>query len=482
MRQCAVFGLPFLFFSLLSFAPRSGALQGQPALPVIVQITTQPLAPPIPSDFLGLSYEAPALTSPYFQKTNTVYVQLLRNLGPGSFRFGGNSVEFTYWLKAPTPADQIGNRKQPVVAITQEDLRRVFDFARFVGWHVILGVNLGHFNPQMAADEAHYAVQEGGATLTAIEIGNEPDLYGENGLRPKGWNFDAYNSQVTAYIHAIKAAAPRAPIAAPAFCCSEGYRWFPQFLANQASQLKLATFHLYPLFHSLPRNLNPTAQQLLSLSVEKREDTMLQTLVTDMAPYSLALRMAETNSVAGGGMPGVSDTYASALWVADYLFRVAEHGLVGVNLHGGFFKGGYSPIWEQKGVFSAAPEYYGILLFHLAAHGQPVQVETKEDNNLRFVAHAVRAPGRGLYVALINKDFQNEARVTVQVPNGYRSGEMIRLQGPAINAQEGITLGESSVDAAGHWRPKEWQSVRLKGQLAQVSVPALSAMLIVFRP
>src|SRR5579875_1962361 len=142
----------------------------QSAPVVNVRVTQEPIAPAIPKDFLGLSYEAPALTSPYFDLSNKVYVQLLRNLGPGSFRFGGNSVESTFWLQAPIGANQTARRplRRPTV-ITGSDLDRVFRFAHAIGWHVILGVNLGHFDPQMAADEAHYAVTHGGSALTGIE-------------------------------------------------------------------------------------------------------------------------------------------------------------------------------------------------------------------------------------------------------------------------------------------------------------------------
>jgi hypothetical protein len=45
---------------------------------------------------------------------------------------------------------------------------------------------------------------------------------------------------------------------------------------------------------------------------------------------------------------GVSDAFASALWGLGFLFDVAEHGGAGINFHGGFTPGNYSPICYLK--------------------------------------------------------------------------------------------------------------------------------------
>lgn len=69
---------------------------------------------------------------------------------------------------------------------------------------MIWGVNLGANNVTNAVIEAQAirkAFQSGGAAanagiiLDAIEIGNEADLYKNNGLRGSGWNVDQYIPQ-----------------------------------------------------------------------------------------------------------------------------------------------------------------------------------------------------------------------------------------------------------------------------------------------
>ena len=71
--------------------------------------------------------------------------------------------------------------------------------------------------------------------------------------------------------------------------------------------------------------------------------------------------MTEGNSCYHGGQPGVSDAFASALWAADYLLRVAQGGYAGVNLHGGG-EGYYSPITGEPNASKLRPEYYGMLM------------------------------------------------------------------------------------------------------------------------
>ena len=71
----------------------------------------------------------------------------------------------------------------------------------------------------------------------------------------------------------------------------------------------------------------------------------------------IPFRMGECNSYYNGGAMGVSNSYASALWVLDFLFGCAQGGAAGVNLHGGGDANGYTPIADNNGtVVEARPE------------------------------------------------------------------------------------------------------------------------------
>jgi hypothetical protein len=55
-------------------------------------------------------------------------------------------------------------------------------------------------------------------------------------------------------------------------------------------------------------------------------------------------RIGECNSFSGGGASGVSNSYASSLWVIDFLFDVALGGSTGVNMH----RGGDAPSYTRS--------------------------------------------------------------------------------------------------------------------------------------
>lgn len=66
------------------------------------------------------------------------------------------------------------------------------------------GVNLGSASTSNAVAEAKAimatfseggAAYEAGIILEAIEIGNEADLYANNGLRSSGWDINQYTAQ-----------------------------------------------------------------------------------------------------------------------------------------------------------------------------------------------------------------------------------------------------------------------------------------------
>src|SRR6202023_2346973 len=91
-------------------------------------------------------------------------------------------------------------------------------------------------------------------------------------------------------------------------------------------------------------------------------------------------RMCETASFSGGGKAGVSDTFASALWVLDYVWELASFGGAGVNMETGVNHLGwishYTPIGDDlKGHYGKAPEYYGLEAFARVPKGDVLAVD-----------------------------------------------------------------------------------------------------------
>lgn len=450
-----------------------------PPAGITAEVTVHPetLGRTIPPRFLGFSYEAPVLAKYYFEFRNKGFVHLLANLGTGVLRFGGNSVEFTYWSRH-------GTVKEPkeLAVLYPKDLNRLFKFSKKVGWPVMLGLNLGHYDPKMAADEAAYAVRRGGSALLALEIGNEPDVFMRNGLRPSTWDYADYLREFKAYVQAIRARTPNAPISGPTTCCR--WKWYPPFLAAEAPQLVMATFHDYPLVGSphLPRSSPryPTVQRLLSAKSMNKVANQVRQLVQDARAYHLPFRMAEANSESyDGGVDGVSNVFGAALWGADYCFTLAEQGAVGVNFHGDFGHAPFSAIHIIYGHYVAQPLYYGMLLFHAATPGRLVPVEVHTQANV--TAYGVLAPDGELHLVLINKDERASVDVRVAGLATYHHAVVLRLTAPSLNARTGITFGGRSVEPDGRWSPAPAKQMAQSGEVFHLQLPAASAALVNFR-
>jgi hypothetical protein len=151
--------------------------------------------------------------------------------------------------------------------------------------------------------------------------------------------------------------------------------------------------------------------------------------------------MSEGNSCWNGGQPGLSDTLASALWVADMMLDFASLGCAGVNLHGGG-NGFYTPIAGSLAAgFERRPEYFGMELVKWFAGA--TLVRTKLDcTNDRIRAYAARKSGSTLVLAINKTDKRATIRTSLRCAH-----RQWMLTGPAIDAKQGVTLSESRANA-----------------------------------
>ena len=413
----------------------------------------------------------------HFDVRNTEFVNLLSNLGPGTLRFGGNAVEHTGWSRSKR-AKAEGEQ----AVLTPEDLDRMFAFAKAIGWRVILGLNLAHGDPARAADEAAYAVTGGGAQLSAIEIGNEPDLYVRAWhFRPPSWQYQDFRNEFESYVHAIRAREPRTPIAGPATAQGLGATWFPEFLKDEGSVIAFATQHLYPM--SAAADIGPdspryaTIANMLSPASMQRVSEQVQQFAQATEAAHVRLRMGETNSASRGGKDGVSNVFAAALWGADYAFTLAESGADGLNFHSGFECRGYTPICRSGSEYVVQPLYYGMLLFHAAMPRQVVPVTVESSANM--AAHAVVGSDARLALVLVNKDPREPVRVQIQGTSARRA-KLLSLTGDAFDSASGIKFGGHAVSADGKWSPDRGETILSKRHVFEMTAPPASALLVQF--
>ncbi|MGH2866509.1 MAG: glycosyl hydrolase family 79 C-terminal domain-containing protein [Solirubrobacteraceae bacterium] len=460
---------------------------------------------PIRRGFLGFSVEFQAVrayTGNNPRVVNPVLLQLIRNLSPGqspTLRIGGDSTDVS-WV--PTR----GVKPPPYVSyrLTPGWLATTAALAHDLGAKMTMGLNLAANEPALAAAEARaYLKTIGRRFIAALEIGNEPNVYGKIQVlhtllgaplyaRPRDYGYPQFLSEFGAEV----AAAPRLALSGPALAVGptpELGSWvqtMPSFLRGQ-QRLGSLTVHRYPLrncFVAPSSPQYPTVANLLSSYSTTGLAASLRRWIAIAHAQHRAIRVDELNSVACRGKTGVSDTLAASLWVTDALFSLIHAGVDGINMHTlpnsayQLFQfshhGGH---WHAR----VQPVYYGLQLFAQAA---PVGARLISLHGLHgapaLSAWATRTADGTVRVVLINKSQRVSRNVTLLAPGAVRSATIERMQGRSVHSSD-VTLGGRSYGAStysGRLAAPALQSVKRRGRGYLVSVPRGSAALVTFAP
>ena len=419
------------------------------AAPISATLTIDESVPlaTVPSDFIGLSYESAQLANPaFFSAENTALISLFRELSEdGVLRIGGGTSEFTaFTIEEPPPAvpfDAVGPDTSKNVKsdtpITPKSLRNLRAFLDATGWRCLYGLNRGRGSIDRAAEEVSYAQGILGPRLIAFQLGNEPDAW-RNRYRPATWSYADYWKEWTAAHAAIVARVPQAKFAGPDVSNKMAFvTGFAEDAKRSAPDVVMLTSHYYAMGPAGASGM--TIDRLLSPDPKLERD--LAIAMTAARSADLPYRMCEGNSCWNGGQPGVSDTLASALWVADMMMDFASLGCAGVNLHGGG-NGFYTPIAGSLAAgFERRPEYFGMKLVGPLTGATLIRTELDCAND-RLRAYAARKSNSMLVLA-INKT-NGSAAIHTSFGRAHRQW---LLTGPAVDAKQGITLKNSSADA-----------------------------------
>ncbi len=431
--------------------------------------------------FAGLSYEKSQLYGPLFSPSNGNLIGVFQRLGPGLLRIGGNSTDKNVWT--PNGVGQTAGQIAP------SDVDSLAAFVKAAGWQCLYGVNLGGAatgatTSALAADEVAYAAQQFGSSLLGVEIGNEPDLYGYPGKYfADDWSLSQFLTLWRQFRAAIVATTPDVSITGPADATYEKTWTVPFGQAVTSSQITLLTQHYY------------RASDLLAMSTAAYLITPDPSLIGYLAllkagaqGIGVPYRMSECNSYYNGvndvGVNGISNSYASSLWVIDFLFNCAQGGASGVNFHGGGHVR-YTPIVNKAGsVIGIGPEVYGMLLFNLAGQGALYATELSA-GSLNVTAYAVKADSGVLDLILVNKDPTQNLQLSAQLPGTAISAKLLAMTqqssgatGPDLSATSGITIQGAGVNLDGTFSPAAPYTLEPSGSQLTCYVPALSAVLI----
>lgn len=451
----------------------------------------------VPSNFVGFSFD-PTYYSQYFStsynsnNSRNITKQLFNNFYPyqkPDVRFLGNNGMYwkngsytipTTWNAATaSPYNYIctscpSTNVATALSMTSGDDINTGDLDNYKGFLDLLnykpttlfGISLAFLDPERAKDFSLTVKNKFTGYNYLFEIGNEPDAYISNARRTSTYNATEYTNELKLIRDAVIA---NGNVAGPAYAKTNntsGTSWSPQigtFIDNVGSSLKLLTMHDYPLgLDAVGNNFNNYLSKFLSNNYTNDEvantSSGLAPSINTSKSKNVPFRLAEANSIAGGGSIGISDAFGSALWAMDFMFELAKAGSTGIDI---MTAGGtstyYSP-FTYSSTFVASgekvrvnPIYYGMLFFAKATQNDAKIMDinsqtgiSENTNNLKI--WATKDANNTLRVLVINRGTSltdlSSKTITITLPGSKMPGKKYDLlaSGGTITGAIGKTV------------------------------------------
>ncbi len=488
--------------------PEEGSDPEAPPVPVERRAVAPVAGAPVPPSFAGLSMEYRSV--PDLIGTggvvNPIFARLVDRLadegsGAPTLRFGGDSTDLSWWNpeRLPRPAE-IETDLDPAW------LAHLATWRARTGTPLLLGLNLGMGDhPRAAAMADAAAAALGPAGLAGFEIGNEPDLYASprrywvgrtlrvrGQKRPPGYDYAQYRDEVDAHVAAVAPASRGVPIVGGGFA---GAAWddHQADLFERLPAIRSYCAHAYPLKTCDPAVRTRGAAQLpklLAANAYAPIVTRMRHLAGVAAAHGATVRVSEMNSAICGGLRGVSDTFASALWGTDVLFGLADAGVRSVGFH--TWTGSiYGPVAfsraQGRTVGHVRPLFYAMLLFSRATPpGSRLVSVGPNPARGALKTWGTVDPAGTTRIVVINKDPLNERVVSLGVGGASRVARIERLSAPKLGSVNNVTLagqgwGGSTRDGKLRGRRRA-ERTRVAAGSVPVRMPAGSAALVVVPP
>src|SRR5205823_3666777 len=217
---------------------------------------------------------------------------------------------------------------------------------------------------------------------------------------------------------------PQVPLLAPALANPVASRkWIATLLAGPHPGLGEVSGHRYPYSGCALRGwrLYPTIERILSEHATAGTAHALTPVVKLAARAGLPFRLTEINSITCGGLAGVSNSFATALWAPDAVFEYVRTGARGVNLHARVDAINDPFTFDARGGLVVHPLLYGLILFarSLGPNARLVRTQWRASAP-RLKAWAVAVGRSTLHVLLLNKG-PSTISVTMTLPAGRRA-------------------------------------------------------------
>jgi hypothetical protein len=307
----------------------------------------------IAPDPIGLSIEYPLLAHD-LGRGRCPPASLLRTieaLGSPTLRIGGDSQD------SVAPA---GTPPHPgVTDLPPGFFSQLACLERETRIPIVVGLNLASGETAWAAELATSARAAVAPGRLSFELGNEPDIYGRT---VPWWNGRALLRTPmpwATYLRRARAVeallGTRSAIEGPDFASGRWVHSVPMLTA--ALHLRTLDAHFYPL-DACRNPAAATAAALLSRQIQTKISERVRVARYARAEHLPAV-ISETNSVSCGGVAGVSDQPAAAVWAVRMILRALRAGFAAVRFHAS--GRAYDPFVVNAGVVTTRPLYLGLL-------------------------------------------------------------------------------------------------------------------------
>ena len=464
-----------------------GAVVAAAGRPLQVTVRVGAAVRPIPNSYVGFSAEWPELAA--YEAGGPAFSRLLGLLSvahePVSLRLGGETADSTYW--------PIANERLPSKAyvVNRDYFVTLGQLARATRLSLSVDLNLAAQSPQMAQTVGRALRRWLPPTSVAgFEIGNEPDLYhsgyvGTMNISPGvgspfdwalGYSANAYAGDFARYARALRAIWPNVRYAGPEQCSAQTDYVLHALHTRAMSMLTLHRYEFNTRGGLFSPNY-PTQAKYLSAADTRGFAAKNRWFVSLARQAGIPVKVTEINDAVGDA-PGLTNSFATALWGANTLFDLLAEGMDGVNVH---LRLKYlnSPVTaSSSGGLTANPLYYGMLLVtRTLGQGASLMRVATTGAPQDLSAWVVRASNGTMRALLVNGSGSD---VVVRNRLGTAgAGTVMRLTASSPSATTDLQFAGRSLNSAGQWTGvSRVERVRSSHGVFAVSVPRYSAALL----
>jgi len=453
--------------TLLSLAAAQGTLQ----IPVTESLP-EDHSDFIDPSFAGFGIEPSNLFSfTGFAEPNELTFQLLDNLvsyagAPPHIRLGGNTQDYMVFSEDMDQYSWVNNPSSAGGGAFASDHMLIgptfFEVAnRFPeGTPITWGLNLAYQQPDYIDRLVTMANQVISGIprlrLVSFEIGNEPDLYAQNGFRTGPWGGDVYVDEwldraSALYEQVLQPNNLPSNFFEPGCTASTiGTSFQIQDLdslgitvqANDSSTSYIASWNQHDYYYYISVSTYPlTLYTMMTLSTTKDQFDAWVTQIqqADNTPYPYALR--EMCSVGPIGYEGITNTFGASLWSLNFFLYAATLNITSVEMH--MTDNSNASAWQPIEMYGrqpfVRPNYYAWAAFDQII-GPSCQAQVAPISNLdypgdyggRVEAYSVYQDGQLDTIVIINANMANVSEskesltISLSLPSSL-SGQVLHL-------------------------------------------------------